>query len=47
MLESILVTIIVVGIFVFSTYLVRTKDRRMNYMEEERRKHDRDYYKWW
>ena len=46
MLETILCIIGVVGIFGFSTYLVSTKDRRIDYVEQERIKRERDLLKW-
>ena len=46
MLETILCLIGIVGVFVLCTYLVSTKDRRIDYLERERIKRDVDIYKW-
>ena len=36
----------VVGIFLLFTHLVNTKDRRIDYIEDERVKRERDLLKW-
>jgi len=46
MLETILCVVGVTVLFVSSTYLVSTKDRRMDYVEREKLKREHDLLKW-
>jgi len=45
-LETVAFIVVVVVLFGLGSYVVRTSDRRIDYIDKERTKHDRDFYKW-
>jgi len=45
-LETVAFIVVVVVLFGFGAYVVRTSDRRIDYIDKERTKRDRDFYKW-
>jgi hypothetical protein len=44
--ETVAFIVIVVVLFGLGSYVVCTSDRRIDYIDKERTKRDRDFYKW-